>query len=149
MRTFKRRQPCSRTFSCRWTVPITHFMRWMSLATWRKNTVRLSLVHAYPPIFIEGMMGSDDVEAIIATRAKAGDAILQRAVEHIRGRVTDVTTELREAPDAEAILEEVEAHHCDLVVMGTRGLGRLAGLLLGSVSQKVVQHAQCPVLMVR
>ncbi len=115
----------------------------------QKYGATLRLVHAYPPIFIEGMMGSDDIEAIIATRAKAGDAILQRAVEHIQGRVTDVTIELREAPDAEAILEEAEAHHCDLIVMGTRGLGRLAGLLLGSVSQKVVQHAKCPVLLVR
>jgi len=115
----------------------------------QKYGATLRLVHAYPPIFIEGMMGNDDIEAIIATRAKAGDAILQRAVEHIQGRVTDVTTELREAPDAEAILEETEVHHCDLIVMGTRGLGRLAGLLLGSVSQKVVQHARCPVLLVR
>ena len=94
-------------------------------------------------------MGTADVETIIGTRARAGDAILQRAVEHTKGRITDVTTELREAPDAEAILEEAETHHCDLIVMGTRGLGRLAGLLLGSVSQKVVQHARCPVLLVR
>jgi nucleotide-binding universal stress UspA family protein len=33
--------------------------------------------------------------------------------------------------------------------MGTRGLGRLAGALLGSQSQKVVAHANCPVLLVR
>lgn len=33
--------------------------------------------------------------------------------------------------------------------MGSRGLGRLAGLVLGSTSQKVVGHAPCPVLIVR
>lgn len=115
----------------------------------QKYGATLRLVHTYPPVFIEGMIGDDDIEALIATRAKAGDAILQRAVELIKGRVTNVTTELREAPDAESILEEAETHHCDLIVMGTRGLGRLAGLLLGSVSQKVVQHAKCPVLLVR
>jgi len=32
--------------------------------------------------------------------------------------------------------------------MGSRGLGRLAGLLLGSQSQKVISHATCPVLIV-
>lgn len=114
-----------------------------------KYGATLRLVHAYPILFTEAMMGSAEIEAIIATRARDGDAILQRAVEHIGNRVSDVTTELREAPDAEAILEEAETHHCDLIVMGTRGLGRLAGLLLGSVSQKVVQHAKCPVLLVR
>jgi nucleotide-binding universal stress UspA family protein len=115
----------------------------------QKYGATLHLIHAYPPIFTEGMMGATGIETVIATRVQAGDAILQRAVEHIEGRVTDITTELREAPDAEAILEEAETHHCDLIVMGTRGLGRLAGLLLGSVSQKVVQHAKCPVLLVR
>jgi nucleotide-binding universal stress UspA family protein len=37
----------------------------------------------------------------------------------------------------------------DLIVMGSRGLGRLAGAVLGSNSQKVVSHAPCPVLIVR
>jgi nucleotide-binding universal stress UspA family protein len=37
----------------------------------------------------------------------------------------------------------------ELIVMGSRGLGRLEGALLGSNSQKVVSHAPCPVLIVR
>src|SRR5512136_2563437 len=78
----------------------------------QKYGAALRLVHAYPPILIEGMMGRHDIEAIIAARARAGDAILRRAVEHIQSRVPAITTELREAPDADAILEEAEAHHC-------------------------------------
>jgi nucleotide-binding universal stress UspA family protein len=37
----------------------------------------------------------------------------------------------------------------DLIVMGTRGLGRLPSLIMGSQSQKVVSQADCPVLLVR
>jgi nucleotide-binding universal stress UspA family protein len=115
----------------------------------QKYGATLRLVHAYPPLFTDVMMSDADIEAVIALRTQAGDAILQHARERAQVCVSDITTELREAPDAEAILEEAETHHCDLIVMGTRGLGRLAGLLLGSVSQKVVQHARCPVLLVR
>ena len=109
----------------------------------------LRLVHAYPPISTDSTMGGPDIEPLITRRTEAGEAVLARARERIKDCALDITTELREAPDAEAILEEADVHHCDLIVMGTRGLGRLTGLLLGSVSQKVVQHAKCPVLLVR
>jgi universal stress protein A len=39
-------------------------------------------------------------------------------------------------------------HHCDLIVMGTHGRSGLAHLLLGSVTEKVIRHATCPVLTV-
>ena len=48
---------------------------------------------------------------------------------------------------ARAILDE--AGHADLVVVGARGLGGFAGLLLGSVSQQVAHHAPCPVVIAR
>jgi nucleotide-binding universal stress UspA family protein len=47
--------------------------------------------------------------------------------------------------EQEAIIEAAMDGKCDLIVMGSRGLGRLAGLLLGSHSQKAATHAPCPV----
>jgi nucleotide-binding universal stress UspA family protein len=115
----------------------------------QKYGATLRLVHAYPPIAADSLAGYGDIEPIIARCTQAGEAVLAQAAERAKGCAQEITTELREAPDAEAILEEADVHHCDLIVMGTRGLGRLSGLLLGSVSQKVVQHAKVPVLLVR
>ena len=48
---------------------------------------------------------------------------------------------------ATAILEVAEDEDVDLIVMGRRGLGRLKGALVGSVSEKVTRHATMPVFL--
>jgi nucleotide-binding universal stress UspA family protein len=49
---------------------------------------------------------------------------------------------------AELIIDAAKREHADIIVVGKRGRGRLAGLLIGSVSQKVVSLAVCPVIVV-
>lgn len=48
-----------------------------------------------------------------------------------------------------AILEYAKEYNCDLIVMGSRGLGAFKEFMLGSVSHHVVQQAQIPVLIVK
>ncbi len=86
------------------------------------------------------------------TRADAR-RVLQRVVDRVVEQVGDaaaaVDIELRVAFDlpVRALLEASRA--ADLVVVGSRGLGGFTGLMLGSVSQQVVTHAQCPVVVHR
>ncbi len=48
-----------------------------------------------------------------------------------------------------AIIEYAKDHHIDIIVMGTHGRGALAHLVMGSVAERVVRLAPCPVLTVR
>lgn len=57
----------------------------------------------------------------------------------------DVTRTVRFGSPAAAILDA--AHDADVVVVGSRGLGTFTGWVLGSVSQQVVEHAPCPVVV--
>ena len=58
-------------------------------------------------------------------------------------------TVVREGYPATVILEEAEQREADLIVIGTRGLSGLKHLLLGSIAERVVQKAHCPVLTVK
>lgn len=59
-----------------------------------------------------------------------------------------ISTEVFVGDPAECILDCANLREADLIALGCRGHGRLVGLLLGSVAQKVVMVARCPVLVV-
>jgi nucleotide-binding universal stress UspA family protein len=60
-----------------------------------------------------------------------------------------ITSRILRGDPAEEIIGVAQRENADLIVVGSRGHGRLAGLLLGSVAQKVIAHASCPVLVAR
>ncbi len=94
-------------------------------------------------------LGQPNLQDTITAHMQHAEQILQPALEAVGETGTMVKTLILEGPPAEAILSAASSRSVDLIIMGTRGLGRLSGLLLGSQSQKVVAHANCPVLLVR
>jgi nucleotide-binding universal stress UspA family protein len=61
----------------------------------------------------------------------------------------NISTKLMKGRPADEIVEEAREGNFDLIVMGSRGVGGISQLLLGSVSDRVADHAPCPVLIVR
>lgn len=107
----------------------------------------LRIVVAFEPIPV--YLGEPNLNEAIIARETEAKAILQKAQEVIGSVPAEISTEMIEGSIAEAILDVASVRKSDLIVMGSRGLGRLAGAMLGSNSQKVVSHAACPVLIVR
>jgi nucleotide-binding universal stress UspA family protein len=88
---------------------------------------------------------------IIARAVEAvGEQLLQRAAAKVKGQgIASVTTQHLGGDPAESILEEAKRVDADLIILGSRGLGNLKGLLLGSVSNRVSQLAQCTCITVK
>jgi nucleotide-binding universal stress UspA family protein len=88
-------------------------------------------------------------DVVSENRREAKEVLEQQAkrIEESGGTVRE--TYLREGRAAEEIVEVAEEIGAGLIVMGSRGHGRLRRALLGSVSDAVVRHAHCPVTIVR
>jgi nucleotide-binding universal stress UspA family protein len=81
---------------------------------------------------------------------KVSQQLLEAQVERIEGAsATETQAHLRMGRADEEIVELAQGIDAGLIVMGSRGHGRLRRALVGSVSESVVRHAHCPVAIVR
>ena len=87
-------------------------------------------------------------QAILEAVKKAGQTILERA-ENMLPIGIEHEKILEIGSPAAVILEMEENLNIDLIVMGSRGLGVVKGVLLGSVSQYIIERAKCPVLVIK
>ncbi len=87
-------------------------------------------------------------DAILEAVTKAGNVILDRAMDLVPSGIEKEAFSETGSP-AVVILEFAANNDIDLIVMGSRGLGIVKGVLLGSVSQYIVEQAKCPVMVVK
>ena len=80
------------------------------------------------------------------------DELVDQVVARFRDRGVDTSGEIRRVSAGDTpqqIVDAAEAAEADLIILGSRGMSELKSMLLGGVANKVVQHATCPVLLVR
>lgn len=121
----------------------------------------LKVVHAYeykPPMHASTSMEGMSVEQMRhhqeALQREAAE-VEQHAEAFVEGVVSEVDREgvkvqtlaLQDRHPADALVEQSEG--ADMLVVGSRGLGGFAGLVVGSVSQQCLHHAKCPVTVFR
>lgn len=81
---------------------------------------------------------------------KFGNLLLEASAARVRSRGLDkVVTSFLDGDLADEILRYAEGNGVDLITVGSRGLGGLKSLFLGSVSHKLVKDAKCPCLVVK
>ena len=104
------------------------------------------VVHAFAPV--PSYLGDPWGDRAMARHVAAGHEVVNEAARILQEADLEVIVEVLEGPPADAILRVADVRQCDLIVMGSRGHGTLASLLLGSVSHRVLAHTQVPVMIV-
>lgn len=116
---------------------------------------RITFFYAQPdfpmPIYGEGaLIDPTTPEQFAKAAAQEATKILDAAkvVAEAEGVPASIDTTVNEVP-YEAIIAAAERHGCDLIFMASHGRKGIAGLLLGSETQKVLTHSNTPVLVYR
>ena len=106
---------------------------------------RLLVVNVIDPTV---RLASPSLTRLDQLRAEREPRLLE-VVERARAWGVETTHMLWTGEPGKSIVAAAEAERADLIVVGSRGLARAGRWLLGSVSDHVVHHASCPVLVVR
>ena len=92
---------------------------------------------------------SAEVSKMVDAARDAGKKILADGEQKVRAENVPVETSLREGNSPQEIVKAAKEGQFDLIVIGARGIHRLRDLLMGSVTEGVVKHASCSVLVVK
>jgi nucleotide-binding universal stress UspA family protein len=111
-----------------------------------RDGAQVIVVHAFEPV--PRYLGDPWWDRVAARHVSAGQEVADNAAQSLQKAGIDIIVEVLEGPPADAILKVADVRACDLIVMGSRGHGTFASLLLGSVSHRVLSHARIPVMIV-
>jgi nucleotide-binding universal stress UspA family protein len=95
------------------------------------------------------IMGEPYRDEQISSIISESEKVIAPFLQHIKKAGIAVEERIMEEPAGAAIADIARIEHCDLIVMGSRGLTNLAGLIIGSVTNRVLHTAPCSVLVVR
>ena len=107
----------------------------------RDADAQLILLHAFEHL---PSVGAPGYRRAVSERLARGQKVIDAAAEMVADLNPEI--ELLEGPADDAILRVAAIRQVDLIIMGARGIGGVRALL-GSVTNKVVHHAPCPVLI--
>jgi nucleotide-binding universal stress UspA family protein len=117
------------------------------LAAAFSSAVWLLHVAAPEPEFVGYDSGPRDVRESVAHELHESHRVLQEHSTKLRARGINATAIQVQGATVETILREAERLHADVIVLGSHGHGAVHRALLGSVSEGVLHHATCPLLI--
>lgn len=110
---------------------------------------RIILLHAWQPLVQYEIVAAGLTAGAVEATEKQAQRILESLAAPLRSTNLEVETVVRQGYPAAVIEREAEAAGADLVALGTHGRSGLKRLMLGSIAERVLHHAPCPVLTVR
>ncbi len=113
------------------------------------NLFDVTIILVYCHRKFPSTMGQPFRDEEISAIMNESEKLIMPFIQHIRAAGIAVEERVMEEPAGPVITDIARIEQCDLIIMGSRGLTNLASLIVGSVTNRVLQTAPCSVLVVR
>jgi universal stress protein A len=112
---------------------------------------KLVVLHAVEPVYFAGTMFGPEINVpqLVEEQRRAASSAMHDIIVRLKKKGVDGTGLVETGAPYDVILRTADEKKCDLIVMGTHGRSGVSHLLLGSVAEKIVRGATCPVLTIR
>ena len=109
----------------------------------------ITVLHVMEQVPITHIESQKLLSELLENYKKENQDILSKCTEIARKKGITINTILLQGNPASIILDFSKKEKYDIVIMGSRGVGKFKELILGSVSSKIVHHSSCAVLLIR
>lgn len=113
----------------------------------RTQGAHVALLHCYGRIPM--LIGGEAHAELVGQYVKQAEKLLKPYVKQLREAGVEPALIIKEGRPGDVIVSEAKGGEYDLIVMGSRGLSDLEGMVLGSTAHRVLHAALCPVLLTR
>ncbi|HWR03236.1 MAG TPA: universal stress protein [Humidesulfovibrio sp.] len=107
----------------------------------------LALLHCFGRIPM--LIGGEPRKELVRDLVREAEKLMAPYVKKVRELGLEPALIIKEGRPGEVIVQEAKSGDYDLIVMGTRGLSDMQGVLMGSDAHRVLSAAHCPVLLTR
>lgn len=123
----------------------------------------ITLIHVYsasvPPIILPEpttistpgipILTAAEVSRVVEAARESGDRILREGEKKAKAEGVQVEKKLVEGHAVQEIVKMAKEDNFDLIIIGARGISHIKEMFLGSVTDGVIHHANCPVLVIK
>ncbi len=109
----------------------------------------ITVLHVMEQVPITHIESQKLLSELLENYKKENQDILSKCLEIAKQKGITINTILLQGNPASIILDFSKKEKYDIVIMGSRGLGKFKELILGSVSSKIVHHSPCGILLIR
>jgi nucleotide-binding universal stress UspA family protein len=113
----------------------------------KRLSAKLIIVHCHKKF--PTILGEPYLNDAIASTLKEAETLVEPFIQSLKDAQVDFEERLLEEPAGTMISDVARIEECELIIMGSRGLTNLKGLLLGSVTNRVLHTSPCSVLVVK